>query len=234
MSRQTVWAVVPVKPFAVAKRRLAPVLDRAERATLARLMLEDVVDVLRLCRPLAGIVIASADEAAWQSVPVRGVLDLRDSTHDLNDAVRTAGEFLGTQRGVGMLVVPSDIPLLPAALVDEMIDHIARPPAVALVPASRDGGTNLLACRPADAIIPQFGRGSFRRHCRLARSAGIAPTVVASAEAGLDIDRPDDLFALLAREETTRSQAFLAGLDLESRLHSDRAGGKVGHKVFQP
>ena len=131
-----------------------------------------------------------------------------------------------------MIVVPSDIPLLPGALVDEMIDHVARPPAVALVPASRDGGTNLLACSPPDAIVPQFGRGSFRRHCRLARSAGSAPTVVASEEAGLDIDQPDDLFALLSREERTRAQAFLAGLDLASRLQSNPAGGKAGHPVL--
>jgi 2-phospho-L-lactate guanylyltransferase len=182
-----------------------------------------VVDVLAACRSLTGIVIASADESAWQSVSARKVLHLRDTTLDLNDSVRTAGSFLATPHRAGMLVVPSDVPLLPATLVDTMIEHVAQSPAVALVPAGRDGGTNLLACNPADTIAPHFGPGSFRRHCRLARNAGIEPIVVVSEEAGLDIDRPDDLVDLLARKATTRSQAFLAGLNLERRLPSEPA-----------
>jgi 2-phospho-L-lactate guanylyltransferase len=103
-------------------------------------------------------------------------------------------------------------------LIDELGDRISRPRAVALVPATRDGGTNLLACSPVDAISPSFGPNSFQRHCAAARRNGIVPTVLASEDAGLDIDRSEDLAAFLSVRSATRSRAFLAVLDIEARL----------------
>jgi len=218
MTSRSVWAVVPVKPFDLAKRRLMPVLSSDERALLARLMLEDVLDVLVACTGLSGIIVITRDEAAGRIARVNGARVLDDPDCDLNAAVRTAIEFLSAHRDAGMLVVPSDIPLLPSRLVQEMANRISRPGTVALVPATRDGGTNLLACNPVDTIGPSFGPDSFQRHLRAARDAGITPDVIRSAEAGLDIDRSEDLLALLSRQSPTRSQASLATLDIEARL----------------
>jgi len=125
-----------------------------------------------------------------------------------------------------MIVVPSDLPLLSTSLIEEVSDHVSRPAAVALVPATRDGGTNLLACRPVDAISPRFGPNSFQRHYAAARDAGIMPIVLASEDAGLDIDRSEDLAAFLSRPSATRSRAFLAHLDIEARLQ--------GHSASRP
>jgi 2-phospho-L-lactate/phosphoenolpyruvate guanylyltransferase len=233
MSEQSVWAVVPVKPFTAAKQRLAPMLSRAERAELARLMLEDVLEVLAACRTLAEILVVTADDMARQIASGGGATVLGDPTGDLNGSLRTAIELLCTRRHTGMIVVPSDIPLLPASLLAEMVERISRPPAIVLVPASRDGGTNLLACSPAQAINPRFGPDSFRRHCRDVRSSGLVPTVIMSDDAGLDIDRPDDLAALLARPPATRSQAFLATLDVRARLRRDAAGDDAPHQLVK-
>ena len=41
------WAVVPVKDMAGAKQRLSPVLEEAERQSLFRAMLEDVLEMAR-------------------------------------------------------------------------------------------------------------------------------------------------------------------------------------------
>jgi 2-phospho-L-lactate guanylyltransferase len=223
MTARSIWAVVPVKPFDIAKRRLAPMLSSDERAQLARLMLQDVLDVLAACTVLSGVIVISRDEAAGQIARVRGACVLSDRVFDINAAVGVAIDFLCECRGAGMIVVPSDIPLLPAPLIDELGDHIWPPRAVALVPATRDGGTNLLACSPVNAISPSFGPNSFQRHCSAARSAGIMPTVLASEHAGLDIDRSEDLAAFLSIRSATRSRAFLAALDMKARLQRDSA-----------
>jgi 2-phospho-L-lactate/phosphoenolpyruvate guanylyltransferase len=217
MTAQSMWAVVPVKPFAVAKRRLMPLLRSEERAELARLMLEDVLEVLAACTILSGVIVITRDAAAGRIAQASGARVLSDPGLDLNAALRAAIDFLSRYRNAGMLVVPSDIPLLPASLIGELVNRVARPRAVALVPATRDGGTNLLACSPVDAISPGFGPDSFQRHCVAARGAGIVPTVVASEDAGLDIDRPEDVAALLSRRSTSRSRAFLATLDIDAR-----------------
>jgi 2-phospho-L-lactate guanylyltransferase len=213
-----ICAVVPVKPFAAAKQRLSPVLSRPERAELARLMLEDVLDVLATCMTLSGTLVVTADDAACQIAHAGGAMVLGDPMCDLNASLREAIEYLSARCHTGMIVVPSDIPLLGSSLLEIMIEQITSTPAIALVPASHDGGTNLLACSPAGAIRPSFGPDSFRRHCRAARGAGIEPAVITSDDAGLDIDRPDDLAGFLSRRSATRSQAFLAALGVGTRL----------------
>jgi 2-phospho-L-lactate/phosphoenolpyruvate guanylyltransferase len=233
MSDRSVWAVVPVKPFAAAKQRLSPVLSHAERAELARLMLWDVLDVLAACTTLCGILVVTLDDAAKHIAAGGGAMVLDDPVHDLNGAVRTAIDVLSTRPHAGMIVVPTDVPLLSPSVLDDLIDRISRPPAVALVPASRDGGTNLLACSPAGAIDPRFGPDSSRRHCQLAHSAGIVPSVLASQEAGLDIDRPEDLAALLSRRPETRSLAFLATLDIGTRLQRNPAPDDAARQFLQ-
>ena len=233
MSQPSLWAVVPVKPFAAAKQRLSPVLSRAERAELARLMLWDVLDVLAACTALCGTLVVTADDAAKNIAVAGGAMVLDDPAHDLNGAVRTAIDVLSAHPHTGMIVVPTDVPLLSSSVLDDLIDRISRPPAVALVPASRDGGTNLLACSPAGAIDPSFGLDSSRRHCRLARDAGIVASVLASDEAGLDIDRPEDLTALLSRRPATRSLAFLATLDIGTRMQRNPVPDDAARQFLQ-
>lgn len=93
MSDETkVWAVVPVKRFSTAKTRLAPVLDSVERAQLARLMVEDVLDALALGKELLlGTVVVTADDNAAALARSRGaevVSDLADN--GINAAVGLA------------------------------------------------------------------------------------------------------------------------------------------------
>lgn len=221
MNAPSIWAVVPVKSFALAKRRLVPVLRADERAEFARLMLEDVLKVLTACTVLSGIIVVTRDDTARAIARSKRAVVLGEEVFGVNAAVAKAIEFLSRRGNAAMIVVPSDIPLLPMSVIEQLAGRLSQPRAVALVPATRDGGTNLLACSPADAIGPNFGPDSFRRHCGTARSAGIMPTVLASEQAGLDIDRPEDLAAFLAVESATRSHAFLARLDIKARLQSD-------------
>lgn len=220
MMTGAVWAVVPVKRFTTAKSRLAPVLDETERARFARLMFEDVLDALAGCRKsLAGIVVVTADEDATILARERqAAVVVEPAGGSINAALGLAVRRLDQGRDDGMIVVPSDIPHLSPDVIAMAADAISRPRTLAAVAATDDGGTNLLACRPADAIPLCFGPRSFERHCRAARRAGIVPQVLDAPDIGLDIDRPENLAAFLSLQSRTRAHTFLRAVDLSSRL----------------
>jgi 2-phospho-L-lactate guanylyltransferase len=220
MTGGSVWAVVPVKPFRAAKLRLAAMLDAGERAQLARVMLEDVLGAVMASRDrLAGVIVLTADEeaAALARAFDAAVLD-ETVPAGLNAALAMAAAELAGDPDSIMLVIPGDLPQLSAEAIARMIDLLDAPRSVALLPASGDGGTNLLACRPADVIPPSFGPSSFERHSRAARRAGITPRVLTCAVLGRDIDRPDDLAAFLELNTATRTHALLSTLEMADRL----------------
>jgi 2-phospho-L-lactate/phosphoenolpyruvate guanylyltransferase len=208
--RRPVWAVVPVKPFGIAKGRLEAVLDAGDRASLARLMFEDVLTVLMMSHVLDGVLVLTSDSEAAHRARNVGALVLDESVPaGLNAAVAMAIDHLTGITDAGMVVVPADLPHLSSEAVELVVRQIDAPTAVALLPAVRDGGTNLLACRPADVIEPRFGPNSFELHCQAARRAGLSPRVLDWPGLEHDIDRPEDVAAFLSIETATRSDAFL-------------------------
>jgi len=214
-----VWAIVPIKRFADAKRRLAPVLDAGERAKLARLMVEDVLDVLLPCAGvLAGTVVVTADvDAAALAQRLGATVVFDDSDNGINAAVARAVAHIGGE-GAGIVVVPSDIPQLSPQAIVSAAAAIASPRTLAIAAASEDGGTNLLACRPAGVLPLRFGPRSFDRHYRAALEAGITVRMLRLPELSLDIDRPENLRAFLALKSKTRTHAFLSTLGVRARL----------------
>lgn len=213
-----VWCIVPVKRFAVAKSRLIPVLDAQERATLARLMFEDVLDVLMQSKAvLAGVAVVTSDRIAATLARSRGAAAVLDRTDNgINAAVRVAIAQIAGGDG-GVIVVPSDIPQVTPGAIAAAAQAIASPGTMA-VAAADDGGTNLLACRPAGAIPLHFGPRSFERHCRAATEAGIAVRTLHVPQLLPDIDRPEDLRLFVALESRTRTHEFLSRLGIRERL----------------
>src|SRR5262249_25684946 len=126
----------------------------------------------------------------------------------VNDALNRGLRYLEATAD-GVIAVPSDIPQIAGPALVESAAAIARGPAVALVRAADDGGTNLLACRPLGAIKPQFGPRSFDQHHRAALQAGAAVHRLHLPELSLDIDRPGDLRQFLALRSNTRTHNFL-------------------------
>jgi 2-phospho-L-lactate guanylyltransferase len=213
MTSASVWAVVPVKPFRMAKRRLSAALSAAERTRLARVMLEDVLGAIAASRHvLAGLIVLTADDEAATIARRHDALVLVEAAPaGLNAAIERAIDHLAGTPEAGVLVIPADLPHVSPIAVEEIVGLLSARPVVALVPAT-GGGTNLLACKPAGVIPPGFGPNSFDRHCQAAREAGVTPTILAWSDLGRDIDRPDDLAAFLALETATRTHAFLSSL----------------------
>ena len=75
------WVIVPVKSFAGAKRRLSPLLSVAERTTLARTMLGDVLGATAGVPGLRNVaVVTSADDVADYARQL-GVIVIDDYGH---------------------------------------------------------------------------------------------------------------------------------------------------------
>jgi 2-phospho-L-lactate/phosphoenolpyruvate guanylyltransferase len=213
------WAIVPVKRFAAAKSRLSPVLRQSERAELARAMVEDVLDVLSSCRGiLAGTMVVTSEAAAVEIARARGAAVAIEAHDDgINEAVRQVLVVLAPSDGAGALVMPSDIPQVTRRAVTQAAAALCKPAVLAMAAAARDGGTNLLGCRPANAMPLRFGPGSFERHRRAASEAGLSLSVLDLPELSLDIDCPEDIGPFLALNTCTRTHALLSGLGVDPR-----------------
>ena len=218
MTPEKLCAVVPVKSFTQAKQRLAPVLSPAERAGLARAMLTDVLCTLGKSPCLADILVVTGDRDAALLARGAGAAVLAADDTDLTAALELAAHYLTALACSGMLIVPADLPLITPADIELIVLGHRTSPAVTLVAASNDGGTNALACSPPQALALSFGVDSFRRHQQSARAVGLEPKVLTLPRFGRDIDRPDDLRAFLAQPSPTRSHAYLTASGIALRL----------------
>lgn len=215
----SIWAVVPVKPFERAKQRLAGCMAPGARAWLARLMLEDVLDVLSAVPALAGVLVVTADTAAAALARQRGAQVLAEpEPAGLNPALLAAAAWLQQrQTASGMLIVPGDAPGMTAAEVDHLLRRHAQGAAVSIAPAHDLHGTNALLLSPPQAMPPAFGEDSFHRHQQAAQAAGLPTQVVPLPGLALDLDQPHDLACFATRHAAwhgTRTGRYLQACGL--------------------
>ncbi len=172
--------VVPIKAFARAKARLAPVLDEQARADLARRMAERVLAA-------AGslpVTIACDDEevAAWARQ--HGAAVAWTPGTDLNGSVTQAVAAVDADR---VVVAHADLPKARDLLI------VVGDGGVVLVPDRRHDGTNVLSI-PRDAGFTfQYGPGSFERHRAEAARLGLEVVVIEPPDLTWDVDEPADL-----------------------------------------
>ena len=216
-----VWAVVPVKEFEGAKRRLSSCLSADERRTLARTMLEDVLDALSAVEQLAGVLVVTVDPAATSLATRYGARIVTESAPEGHTGAVTAAARLLVREGrAGMMTMPGDIPRLsPAEIAATLTAHRAAP-AFTIVPAHDDLGSNTIICSPPDAVPLRFGEDSFYPHLDVARAHGIDPLIVRHPGIGMDIDNPVDLvtFLKMSPPVRTRTLDFLKQAGIAARL----------------
>lgn len=217
MSRAGIWCLIPVKRLRDAKQRLAPVLAVDQRATLTRLMATDVMRAALSAEGLAGVAVVTADEEISALAEREGATVLKDEpASGLNAALSYAANEVSRRGAGGVLVLPGDVPLVTATDIAAMLEGHGTGPAITVARAERDGGSNALACSPPGVIPFHFGENSFQRHCEAARKAGIDPAPRHLPNLALDIDRPEDLGALLTRTMRTMTQDYLSHLGPEA------------------
>jgi 2-phospho-L-lactate guanylyltransferase len=220
-------AIVPVKPFARAKRRLAPLLSPPERIALCRAMLGDVLAALRASPDIGEVLVVTSDSDAAILAGDNGASVIADGDNNLNTAISLGLQHLAGRGQAAAVIVPADLPQLSPTTLAACRKAMEYQVSIAIVPATYDGGTNLLAMRPIGLISPSFGPDSFAHHTAAARAAGANPLILKDSEANSDIDRPDDIAHFLSLRTQTRTQAFLERIAVLERLRADNADAKA-------
>jgi 2-phospho-L-lactate/phosphoenolpyruvate guanylyltransferase len=175
--------LVPVKSFGEAKRRLAPALEPAERARLARAMASSVV---ASAAPLpTAVVCDDADVAAWARD--LGALVVWEPERGLNRAVEAGVDRLGAAGARRVIVAHADLPLA------RDLVWVGRFAGVTLVPDRSGGGTNAICVPTGAGFTFSYGPGSFARHAAEAHRLGLALRVVREPSLAADVDLPADL-----------------------------------------
>ena len=213
------WAVVPVKDLAGAKERLTPVLNADERRDLFHAMLSDVLQALANAPSLEAVALITRDPAAEALAKKFGAEVIAEQQNSGQTAAVAHGISQLMARGIAdIMQVPGDVPLATASEFEQVIAAHLPAPAMTIVPARDQLGSNCVICSPPDSVPLSFGDNSFFPHLDAARRAGIQPTICPLPGLGLDIDTPDDLEALLVRPGETESHAYLAESGVAARF----------------
>lgn len=188
------WAVLPVKPLVRGKSRLAPVLSPAQREKLSLGMLLHNIQLLKSLGCISNILVISRDTKVLSIARDLGVYTVQESGQpELNPALMRASKLIHTWGGEAMLILPSDIPLVSAEDIEQIV-HLGRFPATMVIaPDTARDGTNALFVHPPGLIPYSYGTGSFQRHIAEAELAGATVEVYESERLALDVDTPPDL-----------------------------------------
>ena len=187
-----VAVLVPVKSFGEAKLRLAPALDPAHRAELARVMATHVVES---AAPLpVAVVCDDAEVATWARD--LGALVVWEPERGLNRAVEAGVTRLAADGARRVVVAHADLPQARAG----RLAWVARFDGVTVVPDHRDNGTNVICVPGGAGFTFSYGPGSFARHTAEAHRLGLPLRVVREPSLSHDVDSPADLleYRLLA------------------------------------
>ena len=203
----TIWAAVPVKEFAGAKQRLAPMLSNERRRALAAAMLEDVLSVLAQA-PVGGIMVNTVDPLATELARRYGARVVTDAAREGHTAAVTAMARILADEGHDLLTVPGDIPRVTVAEIAVVIEAHRAAPSVTIVPARDERGSNAVLCSPPLVMPLRFGDDSFFPHLAVARSVGIETTVLGLPGIALDIDQPADVRAFLQAKPPMQTRAL--------------------------
>jgi 2-phospho-L-lactate guanylyltransferase len=200
-------AVLPVKRFGAAKRRLAASIDEERRAALVAAMLQDVLEAIGAARSIERAIVVTGEPGAEELARVAGAEIVPDPGEGGHSEAALAGIARARELGAECVVLlPGDCPLLDPRELERLLTGIPRS-YVAVVPDRHGTGTNALVLAPPDAIRPAFGEGSCTRHIAAAREAGVPFAVERPASLALDLDTPADVVALTRELEADRGRA---------------------------
>ena len=183
----TAWtAVIPVKPWALAKVRLS--VSNERRAELARAF---SLDVLRCAvdTPEVGQVIVVTVESELQArARTLGAVILNDrpllSSDPLNDAVRLGRSWTLINRpSEPIVVIPGDLPSLTTGALSGALDAMSGF-ETAFIADGEGLGTTLLSAATPGLLRPFYGAGSCRLHCE----SGCHPVVDVDPRVRRDVD----------------------------------------------
>ncbi len=222
-------AILPVKRFAQAKRRLGESVADPLRLELARAMVGDVLTALAETAAIELTIVVTGEPSVAATARAGGAIAIEDTAQDGQSAAVQLGVRRALDAGIErVLCIPGDCPTLDPveleALLGSPLDRRSGSDTTAtraggqshsldclievvIVPDRHGTGTNGLLLTPPDAIPPSFGPGSRERHQALASEAGASHRIERPASLLLDIDTGADLAVLRDRLSGERIRA---------------------------
>jgi 2-phospho-L-lactate guanylyltransferase len=203
------WAVViPAKPLATAKSRLADAAG-THRADLALAMLLDTIEATLSAEHVVAVLVVTDDNLITAAAAELGAVVVPDVPGEgLNAAFSYGIEVVVAQHpGSGVALLAGDLPALRSRELQTALLVAASSPDM-LVVADREGvGTTMLASHSAARLRPAFGVGSFARH----RALGAVALEIKDVD-GLrsDVDDAAGLQAAITLGVGTRTAAVVA------------------------
>ncbi|MGY4929151.1 2-phospho-L-lactate guanylyltransferase [Streptomyces sp. 900105755] len=188
---QPAWTLVlPVKPFAQAKSRLAT-WHGTRRSNLARAFFQDTLRAVRATVGIGSVLVVTGDRQAAADARAAGALLVPDQPPaGLNAAIRAAAHHAQHTGASGPIaVLTCDLPALRSAELAEVLDAAAQHQRAFLADHTHRGTTFLAAAHPR-WLEPSF-EGSSRDHHLRAGAHEITGLEVPSVR--LDVDTFDDL-----------------------------------------
>jgi 2-phospho-L-lactate guanylyltransferase len=187
------YILIPVRPFAEGKTRLATVLGPAERTALNRRFFDHVFGVACQAVGPARCIVVSRSAEVRDLAEAAGARAAVETGNDLNAALtQGAGEV---PAGEAVLVLSTDLPGLG---VDDVAAMMAAGAAadVVIAPDRSGMGTNALFLRRPGLIPFQYGRDSFSGHSSAVVVAEQTLRRVDRSGLAMDIDTPEQLAEL--------------------------------------
>ena len=200
------FAVLPTKPLATGKSRLAPHLGESDRKALSFAMFHDVLENLCRAQHVDAIAVVTADRTLLDlATRMRSIAIDEGSPRGLN-AAAALGTAHAIERGAtSVLIVLSDLPLLTADEIDAFCANLPPGPHVRLARSHEGLGTNALLRTPPAVISTRFGGRSFQDHVAAAADAEVSCSSIDLPGLAFDIDTIDDLRELRTTQRITRT-----------------------------
>ncbi|WP_369037147.1 MULTISPECIES: 2-phospho-L-lactate guanylyltransferase [Streptomyces] len=205
------WTVViPLKPLARAKSRLADTAHDGLRPGLALAFAQDTVAAVLACTAVRDVAVVTDDALAARELAALGAAIVPDEPlGGLNAALAHGAATVRTIRPDSpVAALNADLPALRPLELARVLDAAAEFPRAFLADAATVG-TTLLTAGPGQELSPHFGPHSRLRH-RESGAVEIGLTTVNSVRQ--DVDTGDDLRAALALGVGPRTAAVVEGL----------------------
>jgi 2-phospho-L-lactate guanylyltransferase len=192
------WAIIPVKPFALGKSRLAGVLDAPSRAALNRRLFDHVFQTAAAALGARYIMVVTPDAELADTAIGRGGHGVVDAG-ELNGALGLACREAVALGASAILALPSDLPFLAADDIAALRTALPPAPGIVIAPDRSGQATNALLVSPPIPDFFRFGPSSFTAHVQAARASGAAVEIVRRPGLAFDLDTPEDYRDYLAR-----------------------------------
>ncbi|MFJ3234863.1 2-phospho-L-lactate guanylyltransferase [Streptomyces sp. NPDC086787] len=202
--------VIPLKPLARAKSRLADTAAEGVRPGLALAFAQDTVAAALACPEVGDVAVVTDDPLAGRELAALGARIVPDEPGGgLNAALAHGARVVRSWHpAAAVAALNADLPALRPAELSRVLNSAAEFPR-AFLPDAAGIGTTLLAAIPGTELRPLFGGDSRSRH----HASGATELPLADVDSvRQDVDTGEDLRAALTLGVGPHTSTATAGL----------------------